>query len=75
MASHKEITVALNGFTTKSHVDDAVKAVEHLVERSAQEIYTEFENNDMALNNLCTGCSYCDHCPQGIENPKIYGYL
>ena len=71
VASHKEITVALNGFTSKQHVDDAVKAVEGLVEKPAAEIYQEYEAKGIALNNLCTGCGYCKHCPQAIDIPKF----
>lgn len=70
VASHKEITVALAGCTTKKHVDDAIKAVENLVERPAAEIYKEYEDRGVALNNLCTGCGYCDSCPVGIDIPK-----
>lgn len=70
VASHKEITVALAGCTTKEHVDDAVKAVENLEERPAREIYSEYEDKGVALNNLCTGCGYCKHCPQDIDIPK-----
>lgn len=70
VASHKEITVALAGCTEKKHVDDAVKAVENLVERPAQEIYEEYESRGISLNNLCTGCAYCKHCPQEIDIPK-----
>lgn len=71
VASHKEITVALAGCTTKEHVDDAVRAVENLVERPATEIYEEYENKGVALNNLCTGCGYCDSCPVDIDIPKF----
>ena len=70
VASHKEITVALAGCTTKDHVDDAIKAVEGLEERPASEIYEEYEHKGVALNNLCTGCAYCDSCPVGIDIPK-----
>lgn len=71
VASHKEITVTLGGFTTKKHVDDAVKAVEHLQEKSALDIFQEFETKGVALNNLCTGCGYCRHCPKNIDIPKF----
>lgn len=71
VASHKEITVALCGFTTKEHVDDAVKSVENLVEKPASEIYAEYESRGMTLNNLCTGCGYCKHCPEDIDIPKF----
>lgn len=70
VASHKEITVALCGCTTKEHVDDAVKAVESLTEKPAAEIYAEYENKGLFLNNLCTGCGYCRHCPNKIDIPK-----
>ena len=71
VASHKEITVTLNGFSTKEHVDDAVKAVENLEEKPAAQIYEEYERKGIALNNLCTGCGYCLHCPKDIEIPKF----
>jgi predicted aldo/keto reductase-like oxidoreductase len=70
VASHREISVALAGCTTKAHVDDAVRAVENLVEQPAREVYEEYENKGMALNNLCTGCGYCKPCPQDIDIPK-----
>ncbi|MDF2542830.1 MAG: hypothetical protein K0S47_2548 [Herbinix sp.] len=70
VASHKEITITLAGCTTKQHVDDACKAVENLVEKPASVIYNEYENKGVALNNLCTGCSYCKSCPVDIDIPK-----
>jgi uncharacterized protein len=71
VASHKEISVALCGATSKQHIDDAVKAVENLVEKPASEIYREYEQKGVALNNLCTGCAYCKYCPQEIDIPKF----
>lgn len=71
VASHKEITIALAGCTTKEHVDDAVKAVENLVEKPAAEIVKEYEKEGVSFNNLCTGCAYCDGCPKGIAIPKF----
>ena len=71
VASHKEIAVTLAGITTKEHVDDAIKAVCDLKEVSATEIYKKYENSSIALNNLCTGCGYCKHCPVNIDIPKF----
>lgn len=70
VASHKEITITLAGCTTKGHVDDAVKAVEGLEERPAEEVAKMYEHKGVSFNNLCTGCGYCDSCPVGIPIPK-----
>ncbi len=70
VASHKEISVTLAGCTTKQHVDDAVRSVEGLVEKSASEVCAEYESKGVELNNLCTGCAYCKYCPQEIDIPK-----
>jgi len=70
VASHKEITIALNGFTTKEHVDEAVKAVEGLEEKSASKIVSMYSEG-MAFNNLCTGCGYCRVCPVDIPIPEF----
>ena len=70
VASHREITITLAGCTTKEHVDDAVKAVENLEERPAEEIIRQYEGRGESLNNLCTGCAYCKGCPKEIEIPK-----
>lgn len=71
VASHQEITVTLAGCTTKAHVDDAVKAVEHLEEKPAREIVKQFEDKGVSLNDLCTGCAYCKGCPKEIPIPKF----
>jgi predicted aldo/keto reductase-like oxidoreductase len=71
VASHKEITIALAGCTTKAHVDDAVKAVENLTEEPASEIVKKHDAIGVSFNDLCTGCGYCNACPKGIEIPKF----
>lgn len=71
VASQREITVTLAGCSCKAHVDDAVKAVENLEEKPAREVIGRYENQGIALNDLCTGCSYCKGCPQEIPIPKF----
>ncbi len=71
VAEHKEITITLAGFTTKAHVDDACKAVENLVEKSAHDICVEYDSKGAKFNDLCTGCGYCKSCPKDIDIPKF----
>jgi predicted aldo/keto reductase-like oxidoreductase len=44
--------------------------VEGLTEKTAAEIYKEYENKGESINDLCTGCGYCDECPVGVQIPK-----
>jgi predicted aldo/keto reductase-like oxidoreductase len=69
VASHREVSVALNGITSKAHVDDALSAVEGLQERPAQEITANMRGK--GFDDLCTGCGYCKGCPQDIPIPKF----
>lgn len=69
--SHKEISVTMIGFTTKKQVNEAVKAVKNLELKPMEEICEEYQNKGITLNNLCTGCGYCDQCPQNIDIPKF----
>lgn len=71
VASHKEITIALNGFTTKEHIDDACKAVENLELVTTKQIAEKYETLGVSSNSLCTGCEYCKHCPVDIDIPKF----
>lgn len=71
VASHQEVSVTMTGFMKKQHVDEAVKAVENLQVRPMNEICKEYENKGIVLNDLCTGCGYCNHCPKNIEIPKF----
>jgi hypothetical protein len=71
VASHREITVALAGITKPEHVDDAVKSVENLKELPAAELLPLYDNIGTSLNDLCTGCGYCEGCPVDIPIPKF----
>ena len=70
VASHREITITLAGMSSKEHVNDAVKSVENLVEYPVSDIRAEYDNKGRSLNDLCTGCGYCEGCPVDIQIPK-----
>ncbi len=62
-----QITVTLNGFTTKEHIDTACKVADHataFTEDDIQRIRSHVSNN---MDKLCTGCGYCmGRCPVEI---------
>lgn len=71
LVSQPNCTVALVGFSTKEHVDEAVDAVADFtpydaarVEELRQQVLDNFEG-------LCTGCGYCLPCPEGVPIPKL----
>jgi predicted aldo/keto reductase-like oxidoreductase len=64
------ITVALPGFGNTTQVDEAIRAVDGfrpLTETQVAEIRSGIKES---FNELCTGCQYCDDCPQGIPIPS-----
>ena len=69
--SSPQITIALNGFTTKEHIDTACRITDEVKPYSDEKI-TEIKTKvGDAMNEACTGCGYCDKCPQGIAVPSF----
>jgi predicted aldo/keto reductase-like oxidoreductase len=68
---HPEISVTLVGFGNLRQVQEALAAMEAYVPRNAQELEDAKAALDASMDNLCTGCAYCDNCPQGIPIPKL----
>jgi predicted aldo/keto reductase-like oxidoreductase len=65
------ITAALVGFSDEKQLDEAIKAVNGFKEISVEKIEHMRDSVKAAFDMLCTGCQYCDHCPQGIPIPKL----
>ena len=62
-----EITVALNGFTTKEHIDIACDVADNCTPFTAEDREKIKSKLDDNLNNICTACGYCDKvCPKHI---------
>jgi hypothetical protein len=69
--SHERITTALVGFGNLQEVREALHAVESYTgvdESHIKKIRDSFRD---AFVDLCTGCGYCDDCPEGIPIPKL----
>jgi len=65
--SSPQITVTLNGFTTREHIDMACAAADRsrpMNEAKLERIKKHLSEN---MNDLCTGCGYClKDCPEQI---------
>jgi predicted aldo/keto reductase-like oxidoreductase len=71
LLSDSRITVALVGMSKKSHLDEAIRAVDGFKHIQPQEIKRIRGSLNRAFDELCTACSYCDSCPQGIPIPEL----
>ncbi len=69
--SHKEITVALSGMGSKEEVDENILAAENLEVVSEARISEIKDHLFSSLNDLCTGCGYCEGCPADIPIPRM----
>jgi len=67
---HPEISVTLVGFDTVEHVNDALKAMEGYKPRNAAELEEVKSRSADSFEGICTGCAYCDDCPQGVPIPQ-----
>jgi uncharacterized protein len=64
------ITVALVGFSSTEQVRDAMRAVDGYRPIPPAERDRMRSGLNAFFNVLCTGCRYCDHCPEGIPVPR-----
>lgn len=64
------ITLALVGFSTPAQVDEAVNAATGFRPLTGEQVARIRNGLKQSFNELCTGCRYCDECPQGIPVPK-----
>ena len=70
LISNENITVALNGFTTREHIDTACRIAEEakpMTDAELEKIESRIADNSL---QICTSCGYCDSCPKGIPVPK-----
>jgi len=68
---HPAISSTLVGFDTLAHVREALEAMNGYKPRSEAELADVKAKADISLEGLCTGCAYCDDCPQAVPIPKF----
>jgi predicted aldo/keto reductase-like oxidoreductase len=68
---HRDISVTLVGFTNENEVSQALAAMEGYTPRTEAELEAVKAASSASLEGVCTGCAYCDDCPQDIPIPKF----
>jgi predicted aldo/keto reductase-like oxidoreductase len=71
LLAHPEISVILVGMRDVSDVKEAVRAAEGYRKIPKAELDRITKTAGQSFQNLCTGCQYCDGCPEGIQIPKL----
>ena len=67
---HKDISTTLVGIRSEQDIKEALSAMESFKPRKEAELAAIKEKADISLEGICTGCAYCDNCPQGIPIPR-----
>ncbi|MDR2020393.1 MAG: aldo/keto reductase [Treponema sp.] len=67
---HRDITVTLVGFSSGAEVSGALAAMEGYKPRAEAELAAIKAAASASFEGLCTGCAYCDDCPQDIPIPQ-----
>jgi uncharacterized protein len=67
--SRPEITIALNGFTVREHIDTACRVADLAGTFSEEELESIKNRVGKNMDMACTACGYCDNCPVGINIP------
>jgi predicted aldo/keto reductase-like oxidoreductase len=68
---HTDISTTLVGFSSEAEVSDALAAMEGYRSRTEAELEEVKKRASASFEGLCTGCAYCDDCPQGIPIPQF----
>jgi predicted aldo/keto reductase-like oxidoreductase len=76
--SHPGVTVALSGMGNKKMVAENVRTAslaEHLSAEERQQLEAATAEKQRLADLYCTGCKYCQPCPNGIDIPANFELL
>lgn len=66
-----EVTVTLPGISTLAQLEECVAAADNVPPVTEETLAALTKQLGEELNTLCTGCSYCDECPEGVPIPRL----
>jgi hypothetical protein len=69
--AHEDITISLVGFSTIDHVREAISAAEGYKTIDAAKLEQIKSQASGSFEGVCTGCQYCDECPEDIPIPQL----
>jgi predicted aldo/keto reductase-like oxidoreductase len=74
LIANPDINITLNGFTTREHVDTACRIadMEPIQPAELERIKAGLPES---MNHACTGCGYCNSCPQKIPVPSYMQFF
>jgi predicted aldo/keto reductase-like oxidoreductase len=76
--SNPDVSVALSGMNTQAQIEENAATADHMVSMSAAEIteVNQLAGENRRLEDLyCTGCGYCQPCPNGVNIPENFRYM
>lgn len=65
------INVSLVGIANRSQLAEALSAVDGFRPLTGEQVARIRNASREAFESMCTGCAYCDECPQGLPIPKL----
>lgn len=71
LMAHEEITVSLVGFGNSDHVAEALRAADGYRSITADQLEQIKASAARSFEGVCTGCQYCDDCPEDVPIPKL----
>jgi len=70
LLGQREVSVVLPGMSTVREAEENCAAAEDVAPVTAETLDALRANLSRELDTLCTGCAYCDKCPQGLDPVK-----
>jgi len=71
LLNDKRINITLVGFSNQAQLDEAISAVDGFEPIAPQTVEKIRQSVKESFDRLCTGCRYCDKCPEGIPVPRM----